>query len=58
VFTRLTDKLPASATNSEILREFNEWAIYTNITLVPGSDSQAPRSVADVHPWGGARFSR
>jgi hypothetical protein len=61
-FARLTDKLPVSTTKSEILRAFNEWAKYANITFVPGSDPQALRTVSilfasgahgDAYPFDG-----
>ena len=52
VFTHLTDKQPASTTKSEILRAFNDWAKYANITVVPGSDPRALRSVSILFATG------
>ncbi len=45
VFADLTSKVPELTTKAEILRAFEEWAKYTNVQFVPGTDAAAPRTI-------------
>ena len=45
VFSQLTQELPATATQSEILRALNQWSTVANVKFVSGTDPQAARTV-------------
>jgi hypothetical protein len=45
VFSQLTEKLPPAATQSEILRAFNQWSNVAQVTFVSGTNAQALRTV-------------
>jgi len=45
VFSQVTEKLPAAATQSEILRAFNEWSKVAQVNFVSGTNAQALRTV-------------
>jgi len=45
VFSQVTEKLPAAATQSEILRAFNEWSKVALVNFVSGANAQARRTV-------------
>ena len=45
VFSQLTEKLPAAATQSEILQAFNEWSKVAQVNFVNGASAQALRTV-------------
>ena len=44
-FSQMTEKLPSSLTQSEILRAFHEWSKYANVSFTEASNSQAPQTV-------------
>jgi hypothetical protein len=61
-FSQLTEKLPASLSQSEILRAFHEWSKYANVTFTGASNPQAPQTVnvlfarrshGDAYPFDG-----
>ena len=45
VFSQLTEELPSVTTQAEMLRAFNEWAKYVQLSWAAGTDSQAPYTV-------------
>jgi hypothetical protein len=45
-FVHLTDKLPADAAKSEILRAFSEWAKYAKLTFSPADDKTGGKTLA------------
>jgi hypothetical protein len=45
VFSQVTEKLPAAATQSEILRAFNQWAGVANVQFVAGTNPGALRAI-------------
>ena len=45
VFSQVTEKLPAAATQSEILRAFNQWSNVAQVNFVSGTNAQARRTV-------------
>ena len=45
VFSQVTEKLPAAAAQSEILRAFNEWSKVAQVSFVSGTSAQALRTV-------------
>ncbi len=62
VFQTLTGKLDESLVKSEIERAFREWEKYANLTLTPGAEAQAARTIAiqfargahgDAYPFDG-----
>jgi hypothetical protein len=44
-FSQLTEKLPTTTSQSQILRAFNEWAKYANVTFTSAPNAQAPQTV-------------
>jgi len=61
-FVHVTEKLPADATETEIVRAFNEWAKYAKLTFTPTSNSTDNRTIAvlfasgahgDAYPFDG-----
>lgn len=44
-FSHLTEKLPSSITQSEILRALTEWTKYANVSFNPAPNAQAPQTV-------------
>jgi hypothetical protein len=62
VFSRVTDRLPADAAKSEILRALNTWSKYVKVTFVSGADPNAARTLniffasrahGDAYPFDG-----
>jgi hypothetical protein len=45
VFSQMTEKLPATATESEILRAFSQWSNVAQVNFVSGTNAQALRTV-------------
>jgi hypothetical protein len=45
VFSQVTEQLPAAATQSEILRAFNQWSNVAQVNFVSGTNAQALRTV-------------
>ena len=45
VFSQMTEKLPPAATESEILRAFNQWSNVAQVNFVSGTNAQALRTV-------------
>jgi len=45
VFSQMTEKLPPAATQSEILRAFNQWSNVAQVNFVSGTNAQALRTV-------------
>lgn len=45
-FVRVTEKQPADAVESEIVRALSQWAQYAQLTFTQTSDSTAPRTLA------------
>jgi matrixin len=45
VFSQMTEKLPAAATQSEILRAFNQWSNVAQVNFVSGTNAQSLRTV-------------
>ncbi len=46
VFAQMSAKLPVAAAQSEILRAFQEWAKYANVTFVPGTSATASQTIS------------
>jgi hypothetical protein len=62
IFTKLTDRLPADAARSEILRALNTWSKYVKVAFVAGTDPNAARTLniffasrshGDAYPFDG-----
>ena len=62
VFSQMTEQLPAAATQSEILRAFNQWSNVAQVNFVSGTNAQALQTVnilfargahGDPFPFGG-----
>lgn len=45
VFSQVTEKLPAAAVKSEILRALNQWSGAANVQFVSGTDARALRTI-------------
>ena len=45
VFSQVTEQLPAAATQSEILRAFNQWSNVAQVNFVSGTNAQALQTV-------------
>ena len=61
-FVQLSAKLPSDATQSEIVRAFNEWAKYAKLTFAPASSPGSNKTIAvlfasgahgDAYPFDG-----
>jgi len=44
-FSQLTEKLPATSSQSEIIRAFSEWSKYANVTFTSAPNAQSPQTV-------------
>jgi Matrixin/Bacterial Ig domain len=44
-FSQLTEKLPATSSQSDILRAFKEWAKYANVSFSSAPNAQAPQTI-------------
>jgi hypothetical protein len=51
-FAALSEKLPASAQESEILRALLEWSKYLPLRFTPGDDATGPRTIAILFAHG------
>ncbi len=45
-FVHLTEELPASSVEPEIVRAFNEWSKYVQVTFTPTNDATADQTIA------------
>jgi Matrixin len=52
VFAQMSAKLPVAAAQSEILRAFQEWAKYANVTFVPGTSATASQTISVMFAQG------
>ncbi len=62
-FSQLTQELPSNASEQQILRAFNEWAKYANVSFTSASSATAPQTVnvlfatgahGDAYPFEGS----
>lgn len=62
-FSQMTEELPAESSQAQILRAFNEWAKYANVSFTSAPNAQAPQTVnvlfatgahGDAYPFDGS----